>query len=119
MENVIFEEICGVCHYFKFNHNEMICPPKHFSCLCELFKNKYICYKNGYSNLMKNVPYIAIYSPNPEVINSSYIQSSLNYKPSDKTILETLTFGYEQKLEVSKHQVKIEGNHPYFNYAEK
>ena len=87
MENVIFEEICGVCNYFKFHHNEMICPPKHFSCLCELFKNKYICCKNGYSNLMKNVPYIAIYSPNPEVINSSYIQSSLNYKPSDKTIL--------------------------------
>ena len=61
--------------------------------------------KNGYSNLIKNVPYIAIYSPNPEVINSCYIQSTLNYKPSDKTILETLTFAYEQKLEAFKHQI--------------
>ena len=72
MENVIVEEICGVCYYFKVHHNEMICPPKHFSCFCELFKTKYICCKNGHSNLMKNVPpYIAIYSPNPEVINSN------------------------------------------------
>ena len=36
-----------------------------------------------------------------------------------ETILETFTFGYEQKLEASKHQIKIEGNHPYFNYAAK
>ena len=68
---------------------------------------------------MKNVPYIAIYSPNPEVINSSYIQSSLNYKPSDKTILETLTFAYEQKLEAFKQQIRIEDKQPYFKYAEK
>ena len=97
MENVISEEMCGVCHYFKFHHNEIICPPKHFSCLCELFKNKYICCKNGYSNLMKSVPYIAIYSPNPEVINSNYIHISLNYKPSDKTVLETYTCTFKTK----------------------
>lgn len=119
MESIPMEEICEVCRYFKFHHNEIICPPKHFTCLCELFKNKYICCKNGYSNIIKNIPNLFIYSPNPEVINSCYIQNSSNYKPSDKTILETLTFGYEQKLEVSKHQIKIEGNHPYFNYAEK
>ena len=119
MESIPMEEICEVCRYFKFHHNEIICPPKHFTCLCELFKNKYICCKNGYSNIIKNIPNLFIYSPNPEVINSCYIQNYSNYKPSDKTILETLTFGYEQKLEVSKHQIKIEGNHPHFNYAEK
>ena len=119
METVIYEEVCSVCLYFKFHHNEMICPPKHFTCLCELYKNKYICCKNGYSNLIKNVPYIAIYSPNPEVINSCYIHSSLNYKPSDKTILETLTFAYEQKLEAFKHHIRSDDKQPYFKYAEK
>ena len=68
---------------------------------------------------MKNVPYIAIYSPIPEVINSNYIQCSLNYKPSDKTILETLTFAYEQKLEAFKHQIRTEDKQPYFKYVEK
>ena len=67
---------------------------------------------------MKNVPYIAIYSPNPEVINSSYIQSSLNYKPSDKTILETLTFAFEQKLEAFKNQTRIQDDQNYFKYTE-
>ena len=62
---------------------------------------------------------ITIYSPTPEVINSCYIQSSLNYKPSDKTILETLTFAYEQKLEAFKHQIRTEDKQPYFQYAEK
>ena len=119
METVIYEEVCSVCLYFKFHHNEMICPPKHFSCLCELIKNKYICCKNRYSNLIKNVPNIAIYSPNPEVINSCYIHSSLNYKPSDKTILETLTFAYEQKLEAFKHHIRSDDKQPYFKYAEK
>ena len=42
METVIYEEMCSVCHYFKFHHNEMICPPKHFTSLCELYRNKYI-----------------------------------------------------------------------------
>ena len=68
---------------------------------------------------MKNVPYIAIYSPIPEVINSCYIHSSSNYKPSDKTILETLTFAYDQKLEAFKHQIRSDEKHPYFKYAEK
>ena len=97
----------------------MICPPKHFTCLCELYKNKYICCKNGYSNLMKSVSYIAIYSPNPEVINSNYIHSSLNYKPSDKTILETLTFAFEQKVEAFKNQIGIHDDQTYFKYIEK
>ena len=93
---IISNEICEVCQYFKFHHNEMICPQNHFTCLCELFKNKYICCKNGYSNIITSIPYIAIYSPNHEAINSCYIQSSLNCKPSNKTILETLSFAYEK-----------------------
>ena len=45
---------------------------------------------------MKNVSYIARYSLNPEVINSNYLQSSLNYNPSDKTVSEALTLALEQ-----------------------
>ena len=67
--------------------------------------------------MIKNIPYIGIYSPFPEVINTCYIQSSEGFKPSDKTILETLTFAFEQKLEVLKNQLSVEGNHPYFNYG--
>ena len=69
--------------------------------------------------MITSIPYIAIYSPNPEAINSCYIQSSLNYKPSNKTILETLSFAYEQKLDAFKSQSSIESKHPYFNYASK
>ena len=68
---------------------------------------------------MKSVPYIAIYSPNPEVINSNYIHSSLNYKPSDKTILETLTFAFEQKIEALQNQIEIQDDQTYFKYIEK
>ena len=81
--------------------------------------SQYICCKNGYSNIITSIPYIAIYSPNPEAINSCYIQSSLNYKPSNKTILETLSFAYEQKLDAFKSQSSVEFKHPYFNYASK
>ena len=38
MGNMMFEEICGVCHYFKFHDNEMIWPHKILSSLSELFK---------------------------------------------------------------------------------
>ena len=117
METFSNEEICKVCLYFKFHNNEILCPPKHFTCLCELFKRIFICCKKGYSNLIKNIPYIGIYSPNPEVINTCNIQSSESFKPSDKTILETLTFAFEQKLEVLQNQLSVEGNHPYFNYG--
>ena len=113
------EEVCNVCLYFKFHNNEMIYPPKHFTCLCELFKRKFICCKKGFSNLIKGVPYMAIYSPNPEVINTYYIQNLVNYTPEDKTILETLTFVFEEKLEALRNQSSVHGEHPYFNYGEK
>ena len=111
------EEVCNICLYFKFHNNEIICPPKHFTCLCELFKRKFICCRKGYSNLIKRIPYIAIYSPNPEIINNYYIQSSINYISSDKTILETLAFVFEEKLEVLQNQLSVDGRHPYFNYG--
>ena len=60
-----------------------------------------------------------IYSPNPEVINTFYIQSLVNYTPEDKTILENLTFVFEEKLETLRNQLSVHGDHPYFNYGEK
>ena len=119
MESISNEEICKICTYFKFHNNDMISPHKHFTCLCELFKKKYICCKKGYSNLVKSIPNIAMYSPNPEAFNSCYIQTSLDYSPSNKTILEVLTFAFEQKLEVLKQQDCVEGKHCYFNYDDK
>ena len=119
MELISNREVCDVCQYFKFHHNEIICPPKHFTCLCELLKKKYICCKKGYSNLIANIPYMALYSPTPEAINSCFIQSSLDYKPSDKTILETISFAYESKVEAVKSLSKPQIKHPYFNYDEK
>jgi len=62
---------------------------------------------------------MAIYSPTPEVINSCYIQNSIDYRPSNKTILETLSFAYELKVEALKSQSILQIKHPYFNYAEK
>ena len=62
---------------------------------------------------------MAIYSPNPEVINSCYIQGLVNYTPEDKTILETLTFVFEEKFETLRNQLSIHGEHPYFNYGDK
>ena len=47
---------------------------------------------------------MAFYSPTPEAINSCFIQSSLDYKPSDKTILETISFAHEIKVEALKSQ---------------
>ena len=67
---------------------------------------------------MKNVSYIAIYSPNPKEINSNYIKRSLNYIPSDKTNLETLTFAFEQKLEAFKNKMRIQDYQSYFKYTE-
>ena len=119
MEIVVCEEIYKICGYFKFHNNEMIYPQKNFTCLCELFKKKYICCKKGYSNLIQNIPHIVIYSPSPEVINSYHIQNSKDYSPNNKTILEVLTFAYEQKLEVLRYPDCVEGKHPYFNYGEK
>ena len=43
----------------------------------------------------------------------------IKLQPSDKTILEALTFAYEQKLEAFKHQIRTEDKQPYFKYAEK
>ena len=67
---------------------------------------------------MQTVLYVAIYSPNPKVIYSNYIQRSLNYKPSDKTILKTLTFASEQTLEAFKNQIRIQDDQKYFKYTE-
>ena len=119
METISNEEVCEVCQYFKFHHNEIICPPKHFTCLCELLRRKYICCKKGYSNLINGIPCMAIYSPTPEVINSCYIQNSIDYRPSNKTILETLSFAYELKVEALKSHSILQIKHPYFNHAEK
>ena len=42
----------------------------------------------------------------------------MNYLASAKTILEILTFTFEQKIEVLKNQESVDGKHPYFNYGE-
>ena len=39
---------------------------------------------------------------------------NIKNKPNDKTILETLTLAYEQKLEALKHQIRTEDKQPYF-----
>ena len=119
MEELWEEQICCVCSFHKFHDNDLLTPPKHFTCLCELYKRKYICCKKGFSNLIKNVPYISIYCPNPEVINTCYIQNSSNYIPSDKSIIEILSFSYEQKLEVLQTQIFLFEHHPYFKYGKK
>ena len=62
---------------------------------------------------------MAIYSPTPEVINSYYIQNSIDYRPSNKTILEILSFAYELKVEALKSRSILQIEHPYFNHAEK
>ena len=114
MESTPEYKVCEICLYYKFHNNEIICPPKHFTCLCELFKNKYICCKKGYSNLIKNIPYIGIYSPTPEVINSYYIQNSMQTIFENKSILDVLNFAYEQKLEILRMKNYLFQNHPYF-----
>ena len=97
----------------------MISPPIHFTCLCELFERKYVCCKKGYSNLIKSVPNFVVYSPNPEVINSYHIQNALNYLPGDKSILEILTFVFEQKIEVLENQKFLIIQNPDFKYGKK
>ena len=99
------------------DHNEKIYLLKHFTCLCKLYKSKSICCKKGYSNLIKTVPYIAVYSANPIVIDASYIHCSLNYKSSDKSVLEILSFAYEQKLEAFKNPIRYEGKQLNIKYA--
>ena len=110
------DKICHICTYYKFHVNECVTPFNHFTCLCELFENKYICCKKGYSNLISKIPYIAIYSPIPEVINSQYIQNSVNFIPSNKTILENLNFAFNQKLEVFQSHSFLFSKHPYVKY---
>ena len=71
------------------------------------------------SNLINEIPCMTIYSPTPEVINSCYIQNSIDYRPNNKTILETLSFAYELKVEALKSHSILQIKHPYFNHAEK
>ena len=61
---------------------------------------------------------IAIFTVSTEVIESCYIQISMNYKQSDKTILPTRIFAYDEKLEAFQNQIGIEGKQAYFKYAE-
>ena len=97
----------------------MISPTKHFSCLCELFERKYICCRRGYSNLIKKIPNFVIYAPNAEVINSYYIQNALNYIPGDKSILENLSFVFEEKIEVLQTKNYLFQKNPYCSYGKK
>lgn len=50
--------------------------------------------------MLKDIPNLSVCSPNPEVINTYYFQNARNYVPSDKSILETLSFTFGQKLEL-------------------
>ena len=112
-------KVCETCLYYKFHDNEILCSPKHFTCLCELFKNKYICCKKGYSNLIRSIPYIGIYSPNPEVINTYYIHNSVHTIIENKTILDVLNFAFEQKLEILHMHNFLFNNHPYLQNGTK
>ena len=69
--------------------------------------------------MINGIPCMAIYSPTPEEINSSYIQNSMDYRPNNKTTLETLSFAYELKVEALKSHSILQIKHPYSNLAEK
>ena len=75
--------------------------------------------QKGYSNMITCILYLALYSPTPEAINSCFIQSSQDYKPSNTTILETISFAHEIKVEALKSQPRNQFKHRYFNYVEK
>ena len=108
------DKICIICSYYRFHVNESVTPLNHFTCLCGLFGKRYICCKKGSTNLLTKIPNIVIYWPIPEVINSSYINIVTNYLPTNKTILETLNFGFNQKIEVLHSHSILFSDHPYF-----
>ena len=105
-------QICDICKFYKYHNEEIMCPSNHFSCLCQLYTKKFICCKNGYSNLIKNIPLIGLYTPFPEIINDYYVQNSMCTIFENKTILEVLKFAMEEKLEILNSQ---NYSSPYFN----
>ena len=58
-----------------------------------------------YTNLITKTPFVVIYSPIPEVINTCYIHNSPNFIPSNKSILEILNFAFNQKLKFYIHRI--------------
>jgi len=115
--SVLKNNICKTCTYWKYHQEEdqLISPPNHFTCLCELYKNQYICCKRGYSNLIKRIPYIGIYTPVPIYINNFCMKNSYNTIIENKTILDIVNFAHEVKLEVLNICAYFHKPHPYLN----
>ena len=96
--------VCEVCKFYKYHNENSIYPSQHLTCLCQLYTKKFICCKNGYSNLIKNIPLIGLYTPFPEIINDYYIQNSMCTIFENKTILDVMKFAMEEKLEILNSQ---------------
>lgn len=67
--------ICQYCGYVKY-HTESsgdISSGYHYSCLCLLFESAVVCCSKGYSNLIRYIPSIALYSPLPQCTTQDHL----------------------------------------------
>jgi hypothetical protein len=68
--------ICGACGYLKhhFSLND-VASGYHYTCICLLFEAAVICCPGGYSNLLANIPSVALYTPLPQCTTEDHIVS--------------------------------------------
>ena len=68
----ICEDICNNCSFWRTHSSGY--PTQHKSCICELFASQAICCLEGFSNLMRLIPFLILYAPTP----NKYIYHTIN-----------------------------------------
>jgi hypothetical protein len=67
--NIIDFSICKKCKNWKKHCN--LIQNKHKTCICDLLADTVICCLKGYVNLIKDIPYLVLYSPSPTKFNNT------------------------------------------------
>ena len=101
--------ICGSCGYLK-NHyflNDEV-SGHHYTCICLLFESAVICCVGGYSNLLTNVPAVALYTPLPQCTTEEHILGA------ERGVIEISKKKFEEISEAAiNSKIAALSNYPY------
>ena len=68
------QDFCMCCGFVRTHQKLDVHYEDHFTCICLLLETATVCCVEGYSNMLDNIPSLALYTPLPQCTSDDYFK---------------------------------------------
>jgi hypothetical protein len=67
-------DFCMCCGFMRTHSDSNVYYEDHYTCICLLLETATVCCVMGYSNMLDNIPSLALYTPIPQCTSDDYFK---------------------------------------------